>query len=43
MMEIVLKDIVGQGENASYKRFLLFQQRFLKPFISGSLGIGLVS
>ena len=30
------ENIVGKGENAGYKHFLLFPQCFQKPFIQGT-------
>ena len=37
-----IEHIVGKGENASYKHFLLFPQCFQKAFYSGSLSSGIV-
>ena len=35
-------NIVGEGENAGYQHFLLFQQCFQKPSLQGSLKLGIV-
>ena len=37
-----VENIVGKGENAGYKHFLLFLQCFQKLFLSGSLKVGIV-
>ena len=37
-----VENIVGKGENAGYKHFLLFPQCFQKASLSGSLKIGIV-
>ena len=44
-MKFVLKmveNIVGKGENAGYKHFLLFPQYFQKTSFSRSLKVGIV-
>ena len=37
-----VKNIVGQGENAGYKHFLLFPQCFQKASYPGSLKVGVL-
>ena len=37
-----VEDIVGKGENAGYKHFLLFIQCFQKSSLPGSLKVGTV-
>ena len=36
------ENTVGKGENAAYKHFLLFPQRFPKPYSLGLLKAGIV-
>ena len=37
-----VENIVGNGENAGYQHFLLFQQCFQTPILSGSINLGIV-
>ena len=37
-----VENIVGKGENAGYRHFLLFPQCFQKPSYTGSLKVGIV-
>ena len=36
------ENIVGKGENAGYQHFLIYPQCFQKPYVSGSLKVGIL-